>query len=96
MGAIPINVLTNIGSVDTTYRQMGIIKLELQILPLIGCPLFTNRDKLQYYTISKQRNNVKLPILCKGHSSVLNDYEVNQIFDSDSNTIYIKGYNEPF
>lgn len=97
-GAVPINVSTNIGAVDTTYRQMGIITplngtSKDNILPLMGRPLFTNRDKWQYYTISNQHNNVKLPISFKGRSA-LNDYGVDQIFDGD--TIYVEGYNEPF
>ena len=96
--AVPINVSTNIGAVDTTYRQMGIITplngtSKDNILPLMGRPLFTNRDKWQYYTISNQHNNVKLPISFKGKSA-LNDYGVDQIFDGD--TIYVEGYNEPF
>ena len=95
---IPINVSTNIGAVDTTYRQMGIITplngtSKDNILPLMGRPLFTNRDKWQYYTISNQHNNIKLPISFKGKSA-LNDYGVDQIFDGD--TIYVEGYNEPF
>jgi hypothetical protein len=95
---VPINVSTNIGSVDTTYRQMGIITplngaSKDNILSLMGRPLFTNRDKWQYYTISNQHNNVKLPITFKGKSA-LNDYGVDKIFDGD--TIYVEGYNEAF
>jgi hypothetical protein len=59
----------------------------------MGRPLFTNRDKWQYYTISNQHNNVKLPISFKGKSG-LNDYGVDQIFNGD--TIYVEGYNEAF
>lgn len=97
-GTVPINVSTNIGAVDTTYRQMGIITplngtSKDNILPLMGRPLFTNRAKWQYYTITNQHNNVKLPISFKGRSA-LNDYGVDQIFDGD--TIYVEGYNEPF
>jgi hypothetical protein len=97
-GTIPINVSTNIGAVDTNYRQMGIItplngQTENNILPLMGRPLFTNRAKWQYYTISNQHNNVKLPISFKGKSA-LSDYGVDQIFSGD--TIYVEGYNEPF
>jgi hypothetical protein len=97
-GTVPINISTNIGAVDTTYRQMGIITplngtSKDNILPLMGRPLFTNRDKWQYYTISNQHNNVKLPISFKGRSA-LNDYGVDQIFDGD--TVYVEGYNEPF
>ena len=97
---VPINVSTNIGAtpVDTTYRQMGIMTplngvSKDNILPLMGRPLFTNRDKWQYYTISNQHNNIKLPISFKGKSA-LNDYGVDKIFDGD--TIYVEGYNEPF
>jgi hypothetical protein len=96
--SIPINISTNIGAVDATYRQMGIITplngaSKDNILPLMGRPLFTNRDKWQYYTISNQHNNVKLPISFKGKSG-LNDYGVDQIFNGD--TIYVEGYNEAF
>lgn len=96
----PINVPTNVGAtpVNTSYRQMGIItplngSSKDNILPLMGRPLFTNRDKWQYYTISNQHNNVKLPISVKGKSA-LNDYGVDQIFDGDS--VYVEGYNDAF
>jgi hypothetical protein len=95
---VPINVSTNIGSVSTEYRQLGIL-LPLNssnkdnILPLMGRPLFVNRQKYQYYTISNQHNNVKLPILVKGRSGT-NEYGVDQIFDGDS--VYIEGYNSAF
>jgi hypothetical protein len=97
---VPINVSTNIGATppNTEYRQMGILTPlngtnKDNILPLMGRPLFTNRNKWQYYTISNQHNNVKLPISFKGRSA-LNDYGVDQIFSRD--TVYVEGYNEPF
>ena len=97
---VPINVSTNIGATpsNTEYRQMGILTPlngtnKDNILPLMGRPLFTNRSKWQYYTISNQHNNVKLPISFKGRSA-LNDYGVDQIFARD--TVYVEGYNEPF
>jgi hypothetical protein len=100
INAVPINVATNIGSVpaNTSYRQMGIItplngESKDNILPLMGKPLLTNRDKWQYYTISNQHNNVKLPISFKGKSA-LNDYGVDQIFSGD--TVYVEGYNDAF
>ena len=98
MNVVPINVQTNIGAVDTNYRQMGIItplngETKDNILPLMGRPLYTNRDKWQYYTISKQHNNVKLPISFKGRSA-LNDNGVDKIYNGD--TIYVEGYGEPF
>ena len=99
-GGVPINVSTNIGAtpVDTSYRQMGIMTplndvSKDNILPLMGRPLFTNRDKWQYYTISNQHNNVKLPLSFKGRSA-LNDYGVDQIYSGD--TVYVEGYNDAF
>ena len=98
--AVPINISTNIGATpsNTSYRQMGIISplngiSKDNILPLMGRPLFTNRDKWQYYTISNQHNNVKLPISFKGRSA-LNDYGVDQIFNGD--TVYVEGYDDAF
>lgn len=98
VNAVPINISTNVGAVDTTYRQMGIMTplngvSKDNILPLMGRPLFTNRDKWQYYTISNQHNNVKLPISFKGRSA-LNDYGVDKIYNGD--TIYVEGYNDAF
>lgn len=100
IGAVPINVSTNIGATpdSTAYRQMGIITplngaSKDNILPLMGRPLFTTRDKWQYYTISNQHNNVKLPISFKGRSA-LNDYGVDQIYSGD--TIFVEGYNDAF
>ena len=100
MPVVPINVQTNIGATpaDTSYRQMGIITplngvSKDNILPLMGRPLFTSRDKWQYYTISNQHNNVKLPVSFKGKSA-LTDYGVDQIFAGD--TIYVEGYNDAF
>lgn len=96
--AVPINVSTNIGAVDTNYRQVGIMtpmngQTQNNILPLMGRPLFTNRNKWQYYTISNQHNNVKLPISVGGKSA-LNDYGVDQVYTGD--TVFVEGYNEPF
>lgn len=97
---VPINVSTNIGATptDTSYRQMGIMTplngvSKDNILPVMGRPLFTNRDKWQYYTISNQHNNIKLPISFKGRSA-LNDNGVDQIFSGD--TVYVEGYNDAF
>jgi hypothetical protein len=96
--SIPINVSTNIGAVDTSYRQIGIItplngNTANNILPLMGRPLYTSRQKWQYYTISNQHNNVKLPISVKGKSA-LNDYGVDELYNGD--TVYVEGYNDAF
>ena len=97
-GAIPINIATNIGAVDTTYRQLGILtplnsSSNDSILPLMGRPLFTNRDKWQYYSTSNQHNNVKLPVSRAGRSCT-NEYGCDKLYTGD--TVYIEGANETY
>jgi hypothetical protein len=99
-GLVPINVSTNIGAVDTTYRQVGIltpVKITNddtstnKILALIGRPLFTNRDKWQFYTMTK--NNIKLPIFKNGKSGT-SEYGCDNIYTGDR--IHVEGYNDAF
>jgi hypothetical protein len=95
-GAVPINISTNVGAVDTSYRQLGILtstNSKGKILPLMGRPVFTNRDKWQYYTMSDQNNSVKLPVSRNGKSCT-NEYGCDRLFNGD--TIYIEGLNEPY
>ena len=97
-GAVPINISTNVGAVDTSYRQVGILtplnsSSKDSILPLMGRPLFVNRDKWQYYTISNQHNNVKLPVSKAGRSCT-NEYGCDKIYNGD--TIYIEGANDAY
>jgi hypothetical protein len=94
--SIPINISTT--AVDTTYRQLGILtplngSSKDNILPLMGRPLFTRRSLWQYYTISNQHNNVKLPVSVKGKSG-LNENGVDEIYSGD--TVYVEGYNDAF
>ena len=95
---IPINVSTNPGAVDTNYRQLGLLtpvhgKSKDNILPLMGRPLFTNRDKWQYYSTSNQHNNVKLPLVKNGRSCT-NEYGCDQLFSGD--IVYVEGANEKY
>jgi hypothetical protein len=97
-GTVPINVQTNIGAVpeNTSYRQLGILtstNSKGAILPLMGRPVFTNRDKWQYYTMSDQNNSVKLPVSRNGKSCT-NDYGCDRLFNGD--TVYIEGLNEAY
>ena len=94
---VPINVSTNVGAVpeNTSYRQLGILTAtnsKGSILPLMGRPVFTNRDKWQYYTMSDQNNSVKLPVSRNGKSCT-NEYGCDRLFNGD--TVYIEGLNEP-
>ena len=96
--SVPINISTNVGAVDTNYRQVGILtpvngKSKDNILPLMGKPLFTNRDKWNYYTTSNQHNNVKLPISRNGKSCT-NEYGCDKLYNGD--TVYIEGINEAY
>jgi hypothetical protein len=97
MGALPINISTNIGAVDTQYRQLGIMtatNTKGKIIPLMGRPLFTNRDKWQYYTMSSEGNsNMKLPISRNGKSCT-NEYGCDKLYNGD--TVYVEGINEPY
>lgn len=97
-GYVPINVPTNISAVESSFRQLGILtplngKTENNILPLMGKPLITRRSLWNYYTISNQHNNVKLPILVKNKSG-LNENGVDEIYSGD--TVYVEGYNDAF
>ena len=96
--SMPINVSTNVGAVDTSYRQIGILTPlngahNNSILPLMGRPLFTSRQKWQYYTISNQHNNVKLPV-SKAGKSCTNEYGCDKLYNGD--TVYIEGINETY
>jgi len=95
---MPINISTNPGAVDTNYRQLGLLtpvhgKSKDNILPLMGKPLYTNRDKWQYYSTSNQHNNVKLPLIKNGKSCT-NEYGCNQLFSGD--VVVVEGVNEKY
>jgi hypothetical protein len=91
---VPINVPTQ--SVDTAYRQVGLltrINGSETILPLMGRPLFTNRDKWNFYTMSDKNNMIKLPVTNKGKSCT-NEYGCDNLYNGD--TVYVEGYNDAF
>jgi hypothetical protein len=97
-GRVPINISTNVGAVDTSYRQVGILTplkgtSKDNVLPLMGRPVFSNRDMWQYYCISNQHNNVKLPIKVKGKNAS-NEYGINKVFGGD--IVYVEGANEAY
>ena len=95
VAAVPINVSTQ-GTANAAYRQVGIltrINGPETILPLMGRPLFRNRDKWQFYTISEKSNFIKLPISVKGRSCT-NEYGCDNVYNGD--TVYVEGYNDAF
>ena len=94
----PINVSTNVGALDTSFRQVGILhpvkgENKDNVLALMGRPVFTNRDMWQYYTIGNQLNHVKLPILTNRKNG-LNEYGVNRLYSRD--VVYVEGLNDAY
>jgi len=97
-GRVPVNVPTNIGAVDIGYRQYGILtpirgSSKDNILPLMGRPVNTSRQKFQYYTISNQHNNVKLPIIVRGRSGTT-EYGVDELFSGER--VLVEGDKVPY
>ena len=89
---IPINISTS--SLNTNYSQVGVLTRlngDEMILPLMGRPLYSNRDKWQYYTLSER--NIKLPIVNKGKSCTCS-IGCDTIYNGD--TIYVEGYKDAF
>jgi hypothetical protein len=104
---IPINMATNTGAtVNSSYQQIGLLtkadssnsnssntSSDPVIMPLMGKPLFTSRDKWLFYTISDKNNSMKLPIIIKGRNA-LSEIGVDNVYTGD--TVYVQGYNNDF
>tara|TARA_Y100000590_G_scaffold470135_1_gene662214 strand:- start:2383 stop:2979 length:597 start_codon:yes stop_codon:yes gene_type:complete len=91
---VPINISTR--GLDSAYSQMGILTRlngEETILPIMGRPLFSNRSKWQYYTMSDKSNSIKLPMSHNGRSCT-NEYGCNELMSGD--TVYVEGYKDAF
>ena len=91
-------VTTNIGAVNANYRQIGIMtatNAKGKIIPLMGRPLFVNRNKWQYYSMSTEANHVsiKLPLSRNGKSCT-SEYGCDKLYNGD--TVYVEGLNEPY
>jgi len=91
---LPINVKTQ--GFDTSFRQVGLLTRNNggeTILPLMGRPLQTNRDKHQFYTMNDKNNMIKLP-LSKNGKSCTNEYGCNDLYNGD--TVFVEGYKDTF
>jgi len=91
---VPINVRTQ--GFSAPFRQVGVLTSSSgkeTILPLLGKPLITNRDKWQFYTMSDKNNSIKLPVTSKGKSCT-NEYGCDDLYNGD--TVYVQGYNDVF
>ena len=91
---MPINVPTQ--PFDPVYRQVGIltrIKGKETILPLMGRPVLTNRDKWNFYTTNDKTNSITLQITYKGRSCT-NEYGCDNLYSGD--VVFVDGYNDAF
>lgn len=91
---IPINVPTQ--SYNSEYRQIGIltrINGQETILPLLGRPLFSNRDKWNFYTMNDKNGMIKLPIRFK-NKSCTSSQGCDNLYNGD--TVFVEGYSDTF
>jgi hypothetical protein len=91
---LPINIRTQ--GIDAPFRQVGILTRNNggeTILPLMGRPLQTNRDKHQFYTMNDKNHMIKLPISKNGRSCT-GEYGCNDLFNGDA--VYVEGYKDSF
>lgn len=99
MPTIAINVPTQLPMGLAEYRQIGILTRlkgsaqDTTILPLMGRPLLTHRDKWNFYTMNDKNNMIKLPMTFKGKSCT-NEYGCDNIYNGD--TVFVEGYQEAF
>jgi hypothetical protein len=102
----PVNASTNIGFVNSDFSQVGILNSIVnkgetpatalatkKILPLFGRPVFTNRNKWNYFTSSDQFNTIKLPIL-KKKQNCNSSTGCDELYNND--IVFVQGYNQPF
>ena len=80
-------------SANAQYHQVGILtplngKETNNILPLMGRQVAARRGLWNYYTISNQHNNVRLPITVRGKSAV-SERGVDEINNGDS--VFVEG-----
>jgi len=91
---VAINVPTQ--SVNTNYRQIGILTRvngPETILPLLGRPLFTNKDKWNFYTMNDKNGMIKLPVRFK-NKSCTSSQGCDNVYSGD--TVYVEGYSDIF
>lgn len=95
-GAVPINVSTQ-SCDDAPYRQLGILTRyggkDETILPLMGRPLFSRRDKWNFYTLNDKNNMIKLPVKVKGRSGT-SETGCDNVYSGD--IVFVEGYNDAF
>jgi hypothetical protein len=92
---VPINVPTR--ALDAEYRQIGILTRNSgtgeTILPLMGRPLYTSRDKWQFYTMNDKNNQIKLPMSKNGRSCT-SENGCDNLYSGDN--VDVEGFNDNF
>lgn len=88
----PVRVETN------HFRPFGMLtpqdgNSDNKIVQLMGRVLNARNSKFQYYAVSNQHNNIKVPLTIRGKRG-LNEYGVDELFTGD--TVYVEGYNTSF
>jgi hypothetical protein len=79
---------------DGPFQQVGYIKDEDTILPLMGRNVDNARDKSQYFTMTNQGNvNTKLPVKVNGRNCS-GEYGCDSVYDGDN--IYVEGIEKQF
>jgi len=83
---------------DQNYRQIGILtrnsnSSSSEILPLMGRRQLTSRNKWQYYTMTGNNIQMKLPVSVNGKSCT-GEYGCDEIFNND--TVYVEGFKDIF
>ena len=90
---MPINIQTQGVGINTEYRQVGILTKGDTILPLMGRPLFSNRDKWNFYTMNDKSNMIKLPMKFK-NKSCSSEQGCDNIYNGDE--VFVEGYGSFF
>ena len=89
-------VLDNERQLELLRGKVGILNNlngSNEILPLMGKPLITNRDKWNFYTMTDKNNMIKLPLSHKGKSCT-SEYGCDNIYNGD--TVYVEGYKNTY
>ena len=92
---VPINIQTQ-PPVDSTYRQVGILSRtsgKEMVIPLMGRPLITNRNKWNFYAMSEKNNMVKIGVHSNG-KNCMGDYGCDDL--SDGELVTVDGYGGNF
>lgn len=90
VAAVPVNIETRPSS-GYTYNQVGMLSRDGVILPLMGRR--QSRDKWNYYTVSNNHLNVKLPVKVNGRNCT-GEYGCDAIYTGDE--VFVEGYAKTF